>query len=117
MNILRTVSLDRVSRRKDRSVALTFITDTEQTPEQLMEIDRQLEQRGLLYFKPKGILTTAEVDELDNVDIELSGKSQGQRLRNVLFILHQQSDDGQDFKTFYKEKTEKIIQQIKDRLK
>lgn len=117
MNLLRTVSLDRVSRRKDRSVSLTFVTDTEQTPEQLMEIDRQLDQRGVLYFKPKGLLTTAEADELDNVDIELEGKTQSQRLRNVLFVLWQQSEQKQDFKTFYKEKTEAIIQQIKDRLK
>ena len=117
MNIIRTVSLDRISRRKDKSVTMVFVTDNEQTPEQLMELDKQLDQRGVLYFKPKGLLTTAEADELDAVDIELEGKTQSQRLRNVLFILHQQSESKDDFKTFYKEKTEKIIQQIKDKLK
>jgi hypothetical protein len=117
MNIIRTVSLDRISRRKDKSVAMTFITDNEQTSEQFMELDKQLDQRGVLYFKPKGLLTTTEADELDAVDIELEGKTQSQRLRNVLFILHQQSESKDDFKTFYKEKTEKIIQQIKDKLK
>jgi len=117
MNILRTVSLDRINRRKDRSVSLTFITNNEQTSEQLMELDKQIDQRGILYFKPKGVLTTAEADELDNVDIELEGKTQSQRLRNVLFVLWQQSDTNIEFKEFYKQKTELIIQQIKDRLK
>ena len=116
-NILRTVSLDRISRRKDRSVSINFITDMEQTSEQLMELDKQLDQRGVLYFKPKGILTTAEVDELDNIDIELNGKTQSQRLRSVLFVLWQQSDTNIDFPDFYKQRTELIIQQIKDKLK
>jgi CRISPR/Cas system CMR-associated protein Cmr1 (group 7 of RAMP superfamily) len=116
MNILRTVTLDRINRKKDKSVSITFITDNEQTSEQFMELDKQLDQRGVLYFKPKGLLTTAEADELDAVDIELEGKSQSQRLRNVLYILWQQTNHGEDFKTFYKDKTEKIIEQIKNKL-
>jgi hypothetical protein len=116
MSILRTVTLDRINRKKDKSVSITFITDNEQTSEQFMELDRQLDQIGVLYFKPKGLLTTAEANELDNVDIELEGKTQSQRLRNVLYILWQQTNKGEDFKTFYKDKTEKIIEQIKNKL-
>jgi len=115
-NILRTVVLDKISRRKDKSVSILFLTDLEQTSEQFMELDRQLDQRGVLYFKPKGLLTTAEADELDAVDIELEGKTQSQRLRNVLYVLWQQTNNGEDFKTFYKDKTEKIIEQIKNKL-
>ena len=117
MNILRTVVLDRINRKKDKSVSITFITDNEQTSEQLMELDKQLDQRGILYFKPKGLLTTAEADELDNVDIELEGKTQSQRLRNVLFVYWQQSNSNIDFKQFYKSETEKIIEHYKGKLK
>lgn len=117
MNILRTVTLDRINRKKDKSVSLTFITTTEQTSEQFMELDRQLDQNGILYFKPKGLLTTAEADELDAVDIELEGKSQSQRLRNVLFVYHQQNQNTEDFKAFYKHETEKIIEHYKSKLK
>lgn len=117
MNILRIVSLDRINRRKDKTVSITFITDLEQTPEQFMELDKQLGQIGVMYFKPKGILTTAEADELDSVDIELEGKTQSQRLRSVLYVLWEQGEKTEDFKTFYKDKTESIIQKIKDKLK
>jgi len=117
MNILRTVVLDRINRKKDKSVSITFITDNEQTSEQFMELDKQLDQRGILYFKPKGLLTTAEADELDNVDIELEGKTQSQRLRNVLFVYWQQSNSNIDFKQFYKSETEKIIEHYKGKLK
>ena len=117
MNILRTVVLDRINRKKDKSVSITFITDNEQTSEQLMELDKQLDQRGILYFKPKGLLTTAEADELDNEDIELEGKTQSQRLRNVLFVYWQQSNSNIDFKQFYKSETEKIIEHYKGKLK
>lgn len=117
MNILRTVTLDRINRKKDKSVSLTFITDNEQTSEQFMELDKALDSMGVLYFKPKGLLTTAEVDELDAVDIELEGKSQSQRLRNVLFVYHQQSESKDDFKAFYKRETEKIIEHYKSKLK
>ena len=117
MNILRTVTLDRINRKKDKSVSLTFITDNEQTSEQFMELDKTLDSRGVLYFKPKGLLTTAEADELDTVDIELEGKSQRQRLRNVLFVYHQQKQSTDDFKAFYKHETEKIIEHYKSKLK
>lgn len=117
MNILRTVVLDRINRKKDKSVSITFITDNEQTSEQFMELDKQLDQRGILYFKPKGLLTTAEADELDNVDIELEGKTQSQRLRNVLFVYWQQLNSEVDFKAFYKSETEKIIEHYKAKLK
>ena len=117
MNILRTVVLDRINRKKDKSVSITFITSNEQTSEQFMELDKQLDQRGVLYFKPKGLLTTAEADELDNVDIELEGKTQSQRLRNVLFVYWQQSNSNLEFKQFYKSETEKIIEHYKGKLK
>ena len=117
MNILRTVVLDRINRKKDKSVSITFITDNEQTSEQFMELDKQLDQRGILYFKPKGLLTTAEADELDSVDIELEGKTQSQRLRNVLFVYWQQLNSEVDFKSFYKSETEKIIEHYKAKLK
>ena len=117
MNILRTVVLDRINRKKDKSVSITFITDNEQTSEQFMELDKQLDQRDILYFKPKGLLTTAEADELDNVDIELEGKTQSQRLRNVLFVYWQQSNSNIEFKQFYKSETEKIIEHYKGKLK
>ena len=106
-NLLRTVTLDRASRKKDKSVSLTFITQTEQTSEQFMEIDNALGESGVFYFKPSGNLTTEEIKELDNADIEVEGKTQSQKIRNKIWVLG--NKQGYDADSFYKLKTEKIL--------
>jgi len=116
MKILKQVTLDSVRRRKDKSIGLTFITTTEQTPEQLMEIDRLTDQSGVIYFKGSGTLTQEEVDELDNVDIELEGKSKSQRLRNVLFVYWNQLGKPDEWKSFYSIQMEKFIENLKQKL-
>ena len=45
MKILRTATLDRAARKKDRSVSITFTTDTEQSSEQFIELDELLSQK------------------------------------------------------------------------
>jgi len=117
MNLLRQVTLDRSNRKKDRSVSLTFTTQLEQSTEQFMEVDRIDGQSGVLYFKPDGTLTQKEIDEIDNVDVEVEGKSKSQRLRNVLYIYREQNPQiEENFKVFYANEMEKIIQHYKDKL-
>ena len=116
MKILKQVTLTKASRKADKSVSIQFVTDTEQTPEELMEMDRMISTRGILYYSDRGELTQAEIDELDNVDIELEGKTQSQRMRSVIYVYWQQLGQNGEFKDFYKSYTEKIIQQIKDKL-
>lgn len=116
MKILKQVSLDRVSRKKDKSISLTFITSTEQTPEELMEMDKLTDQTGVLYFKGAGTLMQSEVDELDNVDIELEGKTKSQRLRGVLWRQWEQLGKQGDFKAFYSTRMEQFIELVKSKL-
>ena len=94
--------LDGMSRRKDRSVSLRFITQ-EKTSVEVMKIDE---------------MNTDEVEELDNIDLDLydAPKSQSQRLRSVLFVLWKQEGEEGEFKKFYKQKTEEIIQHFKNKL-
>ena len=115
MNILRQVILDRANRKKDKSVSLTFVTSLEQTSEAFMEIDKLVDSHGVLYFKSDGNLTKEEVDKLDSVEIEIEGKTKSQRLRNVLYVYNQQND-GIDFKDFYANEMEKIIEHYKSKL-
>jgi len=114
--IIRQVELLRANRKADKSVSLTFVTDLEQTTEEFMEIDENVQTRGILYYSQRGQLTQQEVDELDNVDIELEGKTKSQRLRAVLFIEWKQNGEQGEFKDFYADRMEKIIQHYKDRL-
>jgi hypothetical protein len=121
--MIRQVILDSAPRRKDGSVAIRFTTDLEQTGEEFMEIDNLRNQRGILYFSTKGELTQAEIDAIDNTDIELQGKTKSQRMKAVLHVLWtQRSCSNKDsaifipFEQFYASEMERIIQHYKDKL-
>jgi hypothetical protein len=117
-NILRQVTLDRISRKKDRSVSMTFLTQLEQSSEEFMELDKQLDQNGVIYFKTSGLLTDVEVKELDKSEIEVEGKSKSQRLRNVIFRYWEQNNKNNiSFNDFYATEMEKIIEHYKSKLK
>mgnify|MGYP005992123305 CR=1 FL=1 len=115
-NLLIQVTLDRANRKKDKSVSLTFITQLEQTSKEFMKIDSLLNDSGVLYFKSNGNLTKEEVNTLDEVEIEVEGKTKSQRLRNGLYVLNKQNDNG-DFKNFYSDEMERIIEHYKGKLK
>tara|TARA_R100000781_G_C4060818_1_gene120937 strand:- start:507 stop:872 length:366 start_codon:yes stop_codon:yes gene_type:complete len=116
--MLFSVVFDRFSRRKDRTASITFITQ-EITSQEIMNIDASLDQFGILYFRGEEKMNPDEIEELDNIDLDLydEPKSQSQRLRNVLYILWKQQGEKGDYKKFYKQKTEEIIQHFKNKLK
>ena len=102
--------------KKDKSCALTFTSDLEVSSEDIKIFHELLDQRGIIYFSPKGDLTQEEIDSIDSVDLELEGKSKSQRLRNVLYVYWEQTGKVAEFKDFYSTWMEKIIQGIKDKL-
>ena len=106
------------SPKKDKSITLRFETG-EKTPGQVMDIHSMLDMFGYLYFKPEAQLTKDEILELDNLDTDLydNPKTQSQRLRNVLYMNWKLENKGYaEFKDYYKNETEKIIQHYKDKL-
>ena len=112
------VQLDNYSNRKDKTVTLRFITQ-EQTPEQIAGIHSLIDTFGYLCFKAEEALTGSELKELDELDTDLmeGGKTQSKRIKNVLYLNWSNSNEGFDeFKDYYKNKTEKIIQFYKDKL-
>ena len=115
-NLLSQVTLDRLNRKKDRSISLTFITQTEKTSEELMEMDKLINTNGVLYYKSNGVLTDEEIQEIESSDIPVEGKSKSQRLRNVLYVLFSQQNTEKDFKQFYSDKMEEIILHFKNKL-
>ena len=117
MRILTSGILDGYQRRKDRSVSLRFITQ-EKTSSEMMEIDTMLNGFGIVYFRAEEQVNHEEVEELDKLELDVfdEPKTQSQRLRNVLFITWKQEGKKGDFKTFYKQKTEQIIQHFKNKL-
>jgi hypothetical protein len=118
MKILTSCQLYGYRPKKDKSLSLTFITG-EKTPAQVMEIHGLLDSFGYLVFKAEEQLTKEEIESLDSLDSDLydNPKTQSQRLRNVLYKLHEQDNQGiPEFKDFYKHETERIITHYKNKL-
>ena len=117
MRLLTAAMLDGYQRRKDRTVTVRFVTQ-EQGSDKIMEIDSMLDGYGFLYFRPEEQLREDEIEELDNLDMDIfdNRKTQSQRLRGVLYKVWEQGSQQLDFKTYYKQETEKIIQHYKNKL-
>lgn len=117
MRIVTVAQLDGYQRRKDRSISLRFVTQ-EKTSNEVMQIDQLQDTYGILYFRGEEKLNQEEIQELDKLDLDLydQPKSQSQRLRNVLYKVWQQSGGDGEFKDYYKQQTERIINHFKDKL-
>jgi len=116
MSLLKQVTLDRINRKKDRSISMTFITQLEQSSIDLMQIDELVNDSGVIYFKSSGNLTQEEITELENVEVEVEGKTKSQRLRNVLYIYHKQTKSDKSFNDFYADEMERIIKHFRNKL-
>ena len=122
-NLLTKVTLEAANRKKDKSVSLRFVTQLEQSSAEFMEMDKALNQSGVLYFKPEGELTQEEVEAISSAEIKVEGKSKGQVLRNTLYVLYTQkpcSDKNKDvyldFKEFYSNEMNRITNHYKQKL-
>ncbi len=117
MKLLKQCSLDGVTRRKDKSLKISFITSLEQSSNELMEVDKLLDSSGVLYFKQSEGLSTDEINQIDKVVLDKpSGKSKAERLRNALYILCKQKKGSdptkEQFAEWYSNKMEKFIQHV-----
>ena len=116
MKILKQVDLEGVTRKKDKTITLRFTTSLEQTSEQLMELDKVLDTSGILYYKAHGEINSEELKELDGLDIEIAGKTESQRLRNAIYVLHKKSGDNRSIEEFYKYQMNKFRTHITDQI-
>ncbi len=118
--ILLPAQFDNYRNRKDKSVTIQFVTG-EISPQEIANIHGLIDQFGYLYWRPEatGMMSKAEMDELDSLEADLydNPKTQSQRLRGVLYRLWQNKPEGfSDFKQYYKWKTDRIIQHLKDQI-
>lgn len=120
MSLLKQVTFDNATRRRDKTFSLKFTTDLEQSKEDINAIFDNVDNGGVLYFKPSGIITEEEIKALEVAKIPKEGKSKSQRLRNVMYIYFKNvikvSDESKDFNEFYAEQMEKIMQRYKDKI-
>lgn len=130
MKLLTAAQLDNYNPRKDKTISIRFITQ-EKTPAEVAEIHGMIDTFGYLMFKAEEQLTKEEIESLEHLDTDLydNPKTQSQRLRGVLYKVWEQYRNNidsrknyvdkikaLDFKDFYKQETEKIIQHYKNKL-
>jgi len=106
--------IESINTRVDGSISIKLGLP-ELLPEQIGLLYSFRKQVTACYLSPKGI-TTNEIDKVDKIDIDLGGKTQSQRIRNVLYKLYEQDGKGETFDEFYKSKTEKYIEFLKKKI-
>lgn len=107
--------VENITTRKDHSIKITLGTQ-ELTPSKAGELFQLLNKLAVTYISQKEI-SQKEIDQVDKLDPEISGKTQSQRIRSVLYLLHQQNNEGfKDFDAYYRNKTEMYIEHLKSKL-
>ena len=116
MLILQTI-MENLTSRKDNTFKLVFGTQ-ELTPDDVKELAQCLNKFCFIGLKTDEI-KSAELEILakQEAGLEDNAKSQSQRIRAVLFILYSKNNEGfASFDTFYKAKTEKYIEHLKNKI-
>lgn len=117
MSLSLAVILEGVSTRKDRTLSLRLSTQ-ELSPAQAGELVQMNGKVCAVYITEKESIPQGVIDQVEEADIDLPGKSQGQRIRSVLYVLFTQDTEGhKTFNEYYHAKTEKIITHLKSKIK
>lgn len=107
--------IDKITTLKDRSVKIVLDTQ-ELSPAKAGEVFTLMNTLATVYISPSEI-SSREMAQVDAVEPEMPGKSPSQRMRNVLFILWRQDNQGfQEFDSFYKTRMEKYIEELKNNI-
>lgn len=111
--LLLSCQIERVATRKDRTVSVT-LGSQEMSPAKAGELVSLANKIVCVYISPKETIKQSELDQVDQINPEFPGKTQSQRIRAVLFVLWEKKPENfKDFDSFYKFKTEAIIDHYK----
>lgn len=107
------VTFDRASRRKDKSVALTFTTNLEITTEDYMEMDRRLHEIGWLMFAPNEV----QANQVPDVpaDEAFGNMSPSQEMRWHFKKLWEQGPRDIDWPEFYRNRMARLNEALREK--
>lgn len=103
--------LTSLSMSADKGMRMGFTTN-ELTDEDRLLATKYHQQFGWLMFKPNPFT----VEDMPKEQAEDKNKTPSKRLRAALYILWQQEGSNGDFEVYYREKMEKLITYVKDKL-
>lgn len=115
--IILSCEVETIQTRRDRTIKIVLGTQ-ELSHDNAAELLDMVNKIAAVHISPKETISQDEIDMVDDLDPEFERKSQSQRIRNVLYKLYEQDGEGfRDFNDFYHSHTEKIIEQLKKRIK
>ncbi len=114
--LLLPVIIEGIRTRKDKTLAVTLGTQ-EMGPGQAGELIGLSGTFCVVYISPKELIDQKEIDAVDKLNPEFGGKTQSQRMRNILFLLFSKDSAGfSSFDTYYHAKMEGFIESLKKRI-
>jgi len=114
--LLLSCEISAIRSLKDGSVSVTLETP-ELNSSKAGELFSLRKKVAAVYISPKETISQKEIDQVNQIDPEVHGKTQGQRIRNTLYICWQQNPEAhKEFDTYYKSKTEMYIEHLKSKL-
>lgn len=114
--ILLPAIIENISTRRDGTIKVTIGTNelSQGKAGELFALNGKI---AAVYISPKETISQKEMDQITQIDPEVEKKTQSQRLRAVLFRLWEQKPEGfGDFESFYKNRMNALIEQIKSKL-
>ena len=117
MNIVIPAGLEAISTRADGSLKLVFGTP-ELTSDKCAELFNY-RRKEILLLLSTGDISIEQTKAIESTTKELKNiknKSHSQRLREVLYVLHEQSDTMLSFTEYYSQKMNNLIEMVKERL-
>jgi hypothetical protein len=103
--------LTSLSMSADKGMRMGFSTN-ELTDEDRLLATKYHQQFGWLMFKPNPFT----VEDMPKETAEDKNKTPSKRLRASLFILWKQEGENGDFEVYYREKMEKLIKYVQEKL-
>tara|TARA_R110002110_G_scaffold204538_2_gene415929 strand:+ start:43 stop:417 length:375 start_codon:yes stop_codon:yes gene_type:complete len=120
MKLLKQCTLDGVTRRKDKSLKISFITNLEQSSSELMEVDKLLDSSGVLYFKQGEGVSTEEILAINETNLDQPKKrTESQETKIMIWRcwkdLTEEGKYSKSQEVFYKAMHTWFRQQLEDR--
>ena len=115
--VLLPVQLNPISRRKDKSVKLSYETRELNAEETMLLMSMEGEEGWLMFSTNNNI----KEEEIPQEDADLGGKTQSQRMKAVLYKLYIQDTESKifvgSFESYYKDRMEKLLEMLKAKIK
>lgn len=114
--ILLACQVENIASRRDGTIKIVLGTQ-ELSQSKAGELFGLQNKIACAYISPKDTIPQKELSQVDEMEPDLPGKSPSNRMRNVLFLLWKQDQEGyKEFDPYYRSKMEVFIENLKNNI-